>query len=145
MVLQIDSDASYLYETRAHSRTEGHYYLSSKPAKPSKSPHLPPPETFPIYTECIKLRHIVASAAEAEFGRILHYGQTALPLRITLKEISFPLPQNPIKTDDSAAERIVTATVRKKSSKKMDMRFYCIKDRGKKGVCFYTGNWKAKT
>ena len=36
---------------------------------------------------------------------------------------------NPNKTDNSAAEGIVTATVRPKISKAMDMRFYLMKDR----------------
>ena len=43
MILHIESDASYLSEPRERSRTEGHYYLSSVPTYPKKSPNLPPP------------------------------------------------------------------------------------------------------
>ena len=50
MILHIDSDASYLSEPRARSRTGGHYYLSSIPTDPKKSPNFPPPENVPIYT-----------------------------------------------------------------------------------------------
>ena len=34
MILQIDSDASYLSEPRSRSRTGGYYYLSSLPTDP---------------------------------------------------------------------------------------------------------------
>ena len=96
-----------------------------------KSPNLPPPANGPIHTECRILKHVVASAAEAEVGVLFHNGQTAVPLRITLHELGFTQPPNPIKTGNSAAEGIVTATVRQKISKAMYMRFYWTKDRVK--------------
>ena len=54
-----------------------------------------------------------------------------MPLRIKLHELGFTQPPTPIKIDNSAAKGIVTATVRQKRSKAMDMRFYCMKDRVK--------------
>ena len=68
VILLIDSDASYLSEPRAHSRTGGHYYLSSLPTDPKRSPKLPPPENGPIHTECRIPKHVVASTAKAEVG-----------------------------------------------------------------------------
>ena len=42
MVLHIHSDASYLSAPNARSRVGGHFYLSDKPADPSKTQyHLP--------------------------------------------------------------------------------------------------------
>ena len=114
MILNIDSDVSYLSEPRARSRTGGHYYLSSLPTNPEKSPNLLPPANVPIHTECRILNHVVASAAESEVGVLLHNGRTALPLRITLHKLGFTQPPTPIKTDNSAAEGIFTATVRQK-------------------------------
>ena len=67
---------------------------------------------------------MVASVAKEEVGRIFHNGETAVPLSINLNEISFPQPPTPIKTDITDTEDIVPATVRKKGSRKMDMRFY---------------------
>ena len=63
VILHIYSDASYLSEPRARSRTGGHYYISSLPTDPKKSPNLPPPANGPIHTECRILKHVVASAA----------------------------------------------------------------------------------
>ena len=72
---------------------------------------------------------MVESAAKAEVGWLFHNGKTAVPLRITLHELGFTQPPTPMKTDNSKAEGIVTATVRQKRSKAMDMWFYWMKDR----------------
>ena len=136
VILQIDSDASYLSEPMARSRTGGHYYLSSLPTDPKKPPNLLPPANGPIRTECRILKHVVASAAKAEVGGMFHNGQTAVPLIITLHELGFTRPPTPIKTDNSAAEGIVTATVRQKRYKAMDMQFYWMKYRVKQKYFF---------
>ena len=114
VILHIDSDTSYPSETRARSRTGGHYYLSSLPTNPKTYPNLLPPANGPIHTECRILKHVVASAAEAEVRGLFHNGKTAVPLIITLHELGFTQPPTPIKTDNSAAEDIFTATVRQK-------------------------------
>ena len=132
MVLHIDIDASYLSKPRASSHTGGYYYLSSQPANPKTSPHLPPLSNGLIYTELIILRHVVASADKVEVSGLFYNVLTYVPLRITLNGIGFSQPPTPIKTDNSSSEGIVTVTVRKKSSKAIYMRFYWIKDRVKK-------------
>ena len=84
IILHIKSDASYLSDPRARSRTGRHYCLSSLTTDPKQYPNLPPPENGPIHTECRILNHVVASASEAEVGGLFHNGQTAVTLRITL-------------------------------------------------------------
>ena len=116
-MLHIDSDASYLSEPRARSRTGGHYYLSSLPTEPKKAPNLPPPANGRIHTECKIFKHVVASADKAEVGGLFKNGQTAVPVRITLHELGFTQPPTPIETDNSADEGIVTAIVGQKRSK----------------------------
>ena len=73
---------------------------------------------------------------EAEVGGLLHNGKTYVPLRVTLHELGFSQPTTPIKTDKLYAEGIVTATVRQKNSKAMDVRFHLIKDRVKQEEFF---------
>ena len=97
--------------------------------RPEKSLNLLPSENGPIHTECRILKHVGVSAAKSEVGRLLHNGKTAVPLRITLHELGFTQPPTSIKTDNAVSNGIVTATVRQKKSKAMDMRFYWIKDR----------------
>ena len=136
MVLHIDSDASYLSKPWECSHTGCHYYLSSQPSDPTKSPHLPPQENVPIQTECIILRDVVSSSAEEEVCGIFHNRKTDVPLCITLSDIGFPQSPTPIKTDKSVAEGMVTATFRQKRSKAMDMIFYLMKDRVKQKDLF---------
>ena len=136
MVLHIDSDASYLSKTWARSFTLGNYYSSSLPVDPTKASNLPPPENGAIHTEYRILRNVVASAAEAEVGGIFHNGQTSIPLILTLDELGFSRLPTPIKTDNSASEKKIIATVRQKRFKEMDMRFYWMKDRVKQNNFF---------
>ena len=124
MILYIDSDASYLSKPRARSCNKGNEYIGSLRANPKKAPNLPPLENGSIHIECRILKHVVASVAKEEVGRIFHNGETAVPLSINLNEISFPQPPTPIKTDITDTEYIFPATVRKKGSRKMDIRFY---------------------
>ena len=74
---------------------------------------------------------MVASATKAEVWGLSHNGQTAVSLLITLDERGFTQPPTPIKTYNSAAEGIVTVTVRQKRSKATDMKFYWMKERVK--------------
>ena len=97
--------------------------------RPKKSPNLPPPANGSIHTECIIIKHVVLPEDEAEAGGMFQNGKTAVPLIITLREIGFTQPPTPIKTYNSAAEEIVTDTVRQKRSKAIYMRFYWMKDR----------------
>ena len=150
MILYIDIDASYLSEPSSCSRTGRNYYLISLTTDPKKSLNLPPPANGPIHTECSILNHVVASGAKAEVGGLFQNGKTAVPLRITLHELGFTQPPTPIKIDNSAAEGIVTATVRQKRSKAMGMRFYwmncsCDDAFGCRVVYFYWGWWLSKT
>ena len=106
IILHIDSDESYLSEPRARSRTGGHYYLSSLPTDPKKTPNLPPPANGPIHTEWRIFKHVVVSAAESEVGGLFHNGQTAVPLRITLHELGFTQPPTVVKLTKPCWSRV---------------------------------------
>ena len=58
-------------------------------------------------------------------------GKKYVPLHITLHELTFTQPPTQIKTDNSATEVIITATVRQKRYKAMDMQLYWMKERVK--------------
>jgi len=66
MVLNVHSDASYLSETKAHSRACGHFFMgwSPKVGDPIRL-------NGAFFTLCTILRFVVASAAEAELGALL--------------------------------------------------------------------------
>ena len=133
MILHNHSDGSYLSEPKARSRVGGHFFFSQNPTDPTKPPTTPPRNNGPIHTTCNILRHVMASAAEAEVGALFVNGQDAIPLRNTLIELGHPQPPTPIQTDNSTAAGFANDTIKQKRSKAMDMRFYWIKDRVEQG------------
>ncbi|GAX19836.1 hypothetical protein FisN_11Lu298 [Fistulifera solaris] len=125
MILHIESDASYLSETKARSRAAGYHYLSSK----QTTTDTPPPFNGPIAVHSTILKEVVSSAAEAELAALFYNGKEACPIRTALEEMNHPQPATPIVTDNSTASGIANDTVKQKRSKAMDMHFYWIHDR----------------
>jgi hypothetical protein len=80
MILNIHSDASYLSESKAHSRVCGHFFMGWKPdaTKPIKL-------NGAFFTLCAVLRFVVASAAEAELGALFLNCKQAAIFRVTLE------------------------------------------------------------
>ena len=128
MCLHIDSDAAYLVMPNARSRFAGYYYLSSYPPTPL-TPTTDIPLNSPIHIECRTIRHVVASAAEAETGGIFYNAQTALILRQILADLGHPQPATPIKTDNSTAHSFVHSNIRQKRSKSWDIRYHWLRDK----------------
>ena len=127
MTLHVDSDVAYLVMPQARSRIAGYYYLSDNPNNfPRKK--IPSPNA-PILVECKTLRHVVASAAEAETGGLFHNARTTIPIRQALETLGHPQPPTPIKTDNTTAKHFVTKTLRQKKSKSWDMRYHWLRDR----------------
>jgi hypothetical protein len=125
MILTIDSDASYLSESKSRSTAGGYHYLSNKPS----TAHPKPPLNGAILVLCQILKEVVASASEAELAALFHNCREACPLRTTLEELGHPQPATPVKTDNSTAAGISNDTVKQKRSKAIDMRFYWVRDR----------------
>ena len=99
MILHVDSDAAYLVAPGAKSRIAGFFYFKHAPdGTPLKEIN------NPIHVECRYLRHVVASAAEAEVGGLFHNAQTTIPIRNCLILMNHPQPPTPIKTDNTTAE-----------------------------------------
>ena len=124
MLLTVDTDAAYLVMPKARSRIAGYFYLGNAP---SSIPH--PTLNGAILIECRTLRHVVASAAEAEVGGLFHNAQTAIPLRNMLINLGHAQPPTPIKTDNSTANGFVHDNINLKKSKSWDMRYYWLRDR----------------
>jgi len=77
MILHVDTDAAYLVVPKARSRIAGYYYLAQYPTADA----IPKPIlNDAIHVECKTLKHVVASAAEAETGRLSHNGKSILQI-----------------------------------------------------------------
>ncbi|MHA7856378.1 hypothetical protein [Marinobacter shengliensis] len=133
MQLYVESDASYLSESKARSRGAGYMYLSSRPDDPAKPPTTQPPLNGPVAIPCNILREVVSSASEAELAALFHNGIEAAALRIALEELGHPQAPIPMVTDNKVASGIANDLVKQRRSKAMDMRFYWIRDRVRQG------------
>jgi hypothetical protein len=123
MILQIHSDASYANEPDARSTAGGHYFLGYLPID-GKPIWL----NGAIFTLCSVLKHVAASAAEAELGSLFLNTKEAKILRITLAEMGHPQPPTPIHCDNSTAVGIANDTVKRQRSRAMEMRYFWVTD-----------------
>ena len=124
MILNVDSDASYLVKPEARSRMGGFHFLGNKDGKLFNGP---------ILVLAKVIRNVMASAAESEIGGLFMNAQEAVPERTTLIELGHPQPPTPLKTDNSTAEGILNGTVNQKCSKSLVMKLYWLKDRASQG------------
>ena len=90
MVLNVHSDASYRFTPKARSRVGGYFFLGSLPK------HGQPIQlNGTIHVTCTILKHVAASASEAELGALFHNTQQAKIIRLTLQEMGHPRPATP--------------------------------------------------
>jgi hypothetical protein len=136
MILHVHSDASYLSEKKARSRSGGIFFLSDPLVDPSKAPSptsLPPPLNGAVHVHSSIMSVVMSSATEAELVALLYNGKETGMLWTTLHDMGHPQPATPIQTDNACAAGITNSTVKQRRSKARDMRFYWIKDRVKQG------------
>ncbi len=67
MIMNINSGASYLSESKACSRVCGHFFMGWKPVD-----NQPIKLNGAFYTNSVILKFVVVSAAEAELGALFH-------------------------------------------------------------------------
>jgi hypothetical protein len=119
MILNIRSDASYLSEAKACSRTCGHFFMGWMPqdGKPIRL-------NGAFHVSTTILHFVVASAAKAELGALYHNCQTGIIFRLTLTDMGHPQPKTPVHCDNATAVGIANNTIRRQRSRAMEMRFF---------------------
>ena len=103
MILALHSGASYLSEPESKSRAEGHFYLSKNKY-----------ELFnngAVMNISNIIKHVLASALEAETAALFYNCKAAIPLCLTLEEMGHPQPKTPITSDSTAALGIIKKTM----------------------------------
>jgi hypothetical protein len=123
MILNVHSDASYLNEPDGRSTAGGHYFLGRMPID-----NQPIFLNGAIYSLCTVLKHIAASAAEAELGALFLNTQEIKIIRLILQEMGHPQPPTPVHCDNSTAVGISNSTVKRQRSRAMEMRYFWIID-----------------
>ena len=123
MILEVDSDASYLVLPKARSRYAGYFRMLDKHDAPNRRQH-----NGAILIECKTIRHVVTSAAEAETKGVFQNAKLAIALRYLLTSMGHPQPQTTIFTDNSTTEGFVNNNIQMKRSKSWDMNFHWLRD-----------------
>ena len=125
MQLNIESDAAYLVLPGARSRIAGYFSLHANP-HPTKV--YSKNYNAPIHVECLTIKNVVSSAAEAECGGLfLNYG-TAIGICNTLIGMGYPQGKTPVITDNSTPKSFVHSEMRVKRSKSWDMKYNWLRD-----------------
>jgi hypothetical protein len=137
MILHIHSDTSYLSVSNARSRPGGLFFLGNKSLKQDTL-------NGSILNVASVIKNVVASVAESEVGAYFHNAQSGAPLRVTLTELGHTQPQAPLRTDNSAAFRILNETIKQKRSKAMDMRYHWLTDRVPENNSTFIGSQDVK-
>jgi hypothetical protein len=126
MILKIQSDASYLSEPKARSRSGGHCYIGNHGTESDTN------NGVVLATTAI-MKTVLSSAAEAEIAALFENAKKATILRTTLMEMGYPQPVTPIQTDNSTACSFANDTIKQQRSRAIDMCFYLVRDRVKQG------------
>jgi hypothetical protein len=124
MILNIHSDASYLSEAKARSRTCGHFFLGWMPCKGK-----PICLNGAFHVGTTILQFVVTSAAEAELSALYHNCQTGIIFRLTLSEMGHPQPKTPVHCNNATAVGIANNTIKHQRSRSIEMRFFWIGDK----------------
>jgi hypothetical protein len=124
MIMNIHSDASYLSEPNARSRTCGYFFMGSMP-KEGQPIRLN--GAFHVNTQIMKF--VVASAAEAELGALFRNCQDGIMFRTTLHNLGHPQPRTPVHCDNATAVGIASNTVKRQRARAMEMRFMWVGDK----------------
>ena len=111
MVLHVESDASYLSETRGCSRAASIHFLSCKPLSPPIFTTSIPPLNGAIYVHCQILKEVVSSAAEAKLAALFHNGKEAYAIHNILAELGHPQAITRIVTNNGTASSVANDTV----------------------------------
>jgi hypothetical protein len=97
MILNINSEASYLSEREAKSRAGGFFYMGSNTDKPNTLTNRA------ILIIITVLKHVMSSAAETEIGAVLLNAKEGTVLRTIIEELGHPQPPTPLQTDNNTA------------------------------------------
>jgi hypothetical protein len=142
MILAAHSDASYLSVPRARSHAGSHFFLFSNADIP--------PNNGAILNIAHIIKHVMASATEAELAALYITAHEAVYIHIILQELGHTQPATPLQTDNSMAKAVINGKIQPKCTKAMDMRFHWLRDREcqnqfhiylRPGKLNYADNW----
>ena len=138
MVMNINSNASYLSETNSRSRSCGHFFMGWMPKND---------ELIQLNGAfCMNMtisRFVVESVAEAKLGTLFHNFQDGIIFRQTLEDLGHTQPQTPVHCNNATAVRIANNTVKRQRFGSMEMRFFWVGNKEAPNIyeiCWHPGH-----
>jgi hypothetical protein len=107
MIMNIHSNASYLFKANAQSRACGHFFMGWMPKDSG-----PIPLNGAFHVSMTIMRFVVASAVEAKLGAIYHNCQTGIIFQLTLAKMRHPQPRTPVHCNNATAVGIANNTIK---------------------------------
>ena len=98
MILSAQSDASYLSEPQARSCAGEHFFLSNAADIPANN--------GAILNIAHIIKHVMASATQAELAALYINAREAVYIRIILEELGHKQPATPLQTDNAMADAV---------------------------------------
>jgi hypothetical protein len=98
MILAAHSDASYLSEPQVCSRAGAHFFLSNAADIPANN--------GAILNIAHIIKHVMASATQAELAALYINAREAVYIRIILEELGHKQPATPLQTDNAMADAV---------------------------------------
>ena len=112
MILHIHSDASFISETGAKSRSGGYHYIRRASADPKRPPPKQTPLNGPYHVECTTIRNFLASEMEAGLVALFVNCQRGAATRMSLIDMGHAQPPTPEVTDSVKGDRFVNGNIR---------------------------------
>ena len=97
MQLWVHGDSAHLVAEKSHSRIDEYFSLSDTSENPLQ---MKPAHNAAAHVECQLMKHVVASATEAERGALFNNPQLAVPIKIILEELGHKQLTTPLITDN---------------------------------------------
>ena len=113
-ILHIHSDASYNSDTKARSRSGGHFYLGNN-ASVRPTMH----NNGAILNTSTIMRNVMASSFEAKCGALFNNTKEAVALKTTLHEMGQPQTPTPVNVDNSTAVGFANKKIKQQKYKSM--------------------------
>ena len=130
MVLSAHSDAGFHNESKGHSRSREHTFLSENDAMPRWN--------RPVLTLAKIIKFVMSSDSESELSTMFITAQEMMAMRQTWQEMKWPQQKSPLQTDNSAAAGVVNNTIVPRKLKKIDRRLHWLIYREAQGqFCYY--------
>ena len=120
MKLAVHTDANYLIETKARSRSGTHFFLSNEATIPQNN--------GAILNIAHISKHVMTSATESELASLYIMAREAAYIRIILEEMGHKQTLSPIQTDNTMAGSVCNRKIQRRT-KSMDMQFHWLRYR----------------